>query len=240
MIINTVGLVLSTLRYSDSSVIAKIYTEQAGLRSFMIRTGNGKNAMVKMAMLQPLSIIELSFDPDLRKGLQTPRSLERSTVLNGIPFDTIKTCIALFMAEVVGRSIAEEESNPSMFRFLKDSVIMLDGETNQVINFHLKFMIEFSRYLGFYPHHRILGQNYFDMTDGEFAVAEPQHPYGLEEKLSDHFENLMNVPMMLHHSLKIGNESRRELLQKLIDYYRLHLDGMKEITSHKVLEEVLD
>lgn len=239
MILKTNGIVLSTIRYSDSSVIAKIYTEQAGLQSCMVRTGKGKNALPKLAMLQPLSLVEISFTNDERKTLRNLRSMEREVALNGIPFDTVKTCIALFMAEVIGRAIAEEEGNTGMFSFLKNSILMLDQTESSVNNFHLKFLIEFSRYLGFYPHERSAHQPYFDLIEGEFLAFEPLHPYVMEGVAVDRFEELINVEMSAHSHVKMKTEIRRELLQKLIDYYRLHLHGIKEINAHKVLEEVL-
>jgi len=232
--------VLSTLRYSDSSVIARIYTESTGLRSFMVRIGKGKTVFMKMSLLQPLSLVEISFNNDPRKGILTPRSLERETTLNGIPFDTIKTCLALFVAEVIGRSITEEEHNSSLFGFLHGSILLLDKEANSVVNFHLKFMIEFSRYLGFYPNNRTSSEPYFDLSEGEFLHQEPIHPYVISHELTVIFDQLVQHRFEDHGSMKIGNENRRILLQKLIDYYRLHLEGMKEIISHKVLEQVLD
>lgn len=239
MIVKTRGIVLSTLRYSDSSVIVRIYTEIAGLRSFMVRTGKGKSALMKMSMLQPLGLVELSFDRDEKKSLHSPRSLERDGILKGIPFDTVKTCIALFMAEVVGRSIAEEETNTRVFAFLHRSVMMLDEETDPVKNFHLKFMIEFSGHLGFFPHERNHDAAFFDLLEGEFVNHEPLHPHYLQGSCVAIFERLIDTPFSEHHAVRIGNDNRRLLLQGLVDYYRLHLHGMKEIQSHKVLEEVL-
>ena len=239
MIINTQGIVLNTLRYSDSSVIAKIYTEAAGFRSFMVRIGKGRTALLKMSMLQPLSLIELSFDKDDRKGLRTTRSLERSKTMNAIPFDTVKTCIALFMAEVISRSIGEEEANTRLFKFLQMSVVMLDEESENVNNFHLKFMLEFSSLLGFYPHERMAGQSHFDLVEGEFSSSDILHPYVIKGGTMEAFQELMQVPINEHFKPKISNPERRELLQHLVDYFKLHLEGMKEITSHKVLEEVL-
>ena len=239
MIVKTRGIVLSTLRYSDSSVIVRIYTEIAGLRSFMVRTGKGKTALLKMSLLQPLSPVEISFDRDEKKTLHSPRSLEREAILKGIPFDTVKTCIALFMAEVVSRSIAEEETNTRLFEFLHRSVMLLDSETNPVKNFHLKFMIEFSGHLGFFPHERAAEEAFFDLIEGVFVNYDPLHPHYLQGAVVPIFEQLINVPFAEHHSIRIGNENRRQLLQGLVDYYRLHLNGMKEINAHKVLEEVL-
>lgn len=239
MIINSGGIVLSTLRYSDSSVIARIYTQDRGLRSFMVRTGKGKSALSKLALLQPLSLVAVSFSDDERKSLHTLRSIERESTLNSIPFDPVKTCIALFVAEIIGRAIGEEEKNLELFKFLKTAVLLLDDDHGAAVNFHLKFMIEFSRFLGFYPHRQSNTTSFFDLREGGFQTSEPAHPHYLDQTLSKVFYQLIDVGMTKYGTVKVTNSERRELLQKLIDYYRLHLDGMKEIRSHKVLEEVL-
>lgn len=194
--------------------------------------------MPKLGLLQPLSLVSISFRDDERKTMHTARSIEREAVLRTIPFDSLKTCIALFVSEVIGRSIGEEEENEELFKFLQSAILLLDDNENP-LNFHLKFMIEFTRFLGFYPQESASGAAYFDLSGGEFVSMEPIHPYVIKEQLTRSFLGLIRVGMSTFDSVKITNSQRRELLQKLIDYYRLHLDGMKEINSHKVLEEIL-
>lgn len=236
--VTTNGIVLSTIRYSDSLVIAKIYTEESGLASFMVRTGSGKKALAKLALLQPLSLVELTYKSDDRKGIHSPRSLERSSGLNSIPFDTVKTCIALFMAEIIARSIHEEEQNKRLFAFLKNAILMLDGSTDSCGNFHLKFMLEFSSHLGFYPH-GFNNQIYFDLYEGEFSNTQPIHAHYTEGVATTKLAEIIEVSMSEHHLVQMSAAVRKILLQKLIDFFRLHLHGMKELRSHKVLEEVL-
>lgn len=239
MILTSGGIVLSTVRYSDSSVIVRIYTREKGLKSFMVRTGKGKNALSKLAMLQPLSLVEISFSDDARKNLHTLRSLERDISLKTIPFEPLKTCIALFVAELISKSIVEEEVNLELYKFLHGSVLLLDDDEGTASNFHLKFMVEFTRFLGFYPDNSSYGKEYFDLSEGEFTSAEPIHAYHLKPDLAKVFSQLIDARMSAYAQIQLSNMQRRELLQKLIDYYRLHLDGMKEVKSHLVLEEVL-
>ena len=40
--------------------------------------------------------------------------------------------------------------------------------------------------------------------------------------------------------LKLTREIRRETLQTLIDYYQIQLEGIKNINSHLVLQELLE
>ena len=239
MIVTTSGIVLSSIRYSDSSVIARIYTNEIGLRSFMVRTGKGRTALPKLGLLQPLTLVQLSFINDDRRGLKTIKNIDREVALNSIPFDTVKTCLALFMAEVIVRSIGEEERNEELYAFLHNAIRLLDSTQESVTNFHLKFMLEFSRFLGFYPQDRQQHHHYFDLVEGEFCPSEPIHPHMLSGTLVVALERLLAIRIDEHATVKMTNADRRILLQKLLDYYRLHLHGMKEITSHKVLSEVL-
>jgi DNA repair protein RecO (recombination protein O) len=239
MLVNTQGIVLNTILYSDSSVIAKLYTRSSGLKSLMIRTGKGKSAQAKMSLLQPLTLVNLSFDKSDKKGLRTPRSFERTKPFKAIPFDTFKTCIALFMAEVVARAIGEEETNLKLFSFLENAILLLDEEENSVNNFHLKFMIEFSSHLGFLPDRNTSDKLFFDLVEGEFTNSETLHPYVIRESELQFFNELIQAPFSEHYVPRPIGTDRKQLLQHLVDYYRLHLEGMKEITSHKILEEVM-
>ncbi|WP_174316794.1 hypothetical protein [Haliscomenobacter hydrossis] len=40
-------------------------------------------------------------------------------------------------------------------------------------------------------------------------------------------------------NLRLANGQRRQLLNKLLDYYRLHLEHLPEIHSHQILQEIL-
>ncbi len=240
MLVNSRGIVLSSLRYSDSSVIARILTEHAGQKAFLVRIGKGRAAMGKVGLLQPLSLVNLSFDHDDRQGLRTPRSLERAEPLLSIPFDTVKASIAIFMAEVLGRAMQEESGDGPMFHFVRDSVLLLDSEQRPCTNFHLSFLLELSRYLGCAPAlDDAQEMPYFDLREGVACMLPPLHPNYLEGTVKDALIELSEAGMKGHAAVALSNEHRRTLLRALIDYYRWHLQGMHEICSHLVLEEVM-
>jgi DNA repair protein RecO (recombination protein O) len=161
-------------------------------------------------------------------------------VLHSIPFDTVKSSIAIFMAEVLGRSLQEETADPRMFHFLQDCVLRLDAETGPCTNFHLVFLLQLSVFLGCVPAlDDAVDRPYFDLREGVACDAPPLHPDYLEGTLKDTLVRLADLDMGDHAKLSIPNEHRRTLLRALIDYYRWHLQGMHEIRSHLVLEEVM-
>ena len=59
MLYKTRGIVIHTIKYSDTSVIAKIYTEKFGLRSYLIRGVRSKKAKIRAAQLQHLNLLNL-------------------------------------------------------------------------------------------------------------------------------------------------------------------------------------
>jgi DNA repair protein RecO (recombination protein O) len=240
MLVNSRGIVLNTLRYSDSSVIARILTEHAGQRAFMVRVGKGRGAAGKLGQLQPLSIVNVAFDHDDRQGLRTPRSLERAEVMRSIPFDTVKSSIAIFMAEVLSRTLQEETADVRLFDFLHNSILLLDREERPCHNFHLAFLLQLSSFLGCEPTlDNDIALPYFDLREGVACAIAPLHPHYLEGTAKRAMEQLEASGMDGHALVQMNNDDRRTLLRALVDYYRLHLDGMREIRSHLVLEEVM-
>lgn len=240
MLISTRAVLLHTIKYSDSSVIAKAYTESHGIVPFMVYVGKGKKAPSKSVLLQPLTLLEVTFNPDSRSGIKRPRSWERSEALKATPFDTIKSSIALFIAEVVLRSIGEEEPNPELFKYLHGAVKMLDSSNENCSNFHLNFMIGFTRFLGFLPNRRSYVPNrMFHLVEGEFVPQQNVDPYHVDSGLSGSLYKLLCGNLENHSSVKLDTETRRGLLAVLIQYYKLHLEGMKDIRGHLILQEVL-
>jgi len=240
MLVNSRGIVLSTLRYSDSSIIARIYTEVAGLRPFMVRVGKGRGAVGKVSALQPLSPVTISFDPEQRQGMRTPRSLERGRTLVRIPFDALRSSMAIFMAEVLSRSLQDDLQDAHLFNLINDAVTLLDSEEEHFTDLHLTFLMELTRFLGCHPQvDTECSMTYFDLREGEYCAMPPLHPEHISERVLQNFVTLACTALNDHQQLRFSNTDRRLLLRTMITYLRLHVDGMSEIRSHSVLEEVM-
>jgi DNA repair protein RecO (recombination protein O) len=61
MIENSKALVINTIKYGDSSLIANCYTEKCGMKSYMLKgILNSKKAKVRSAYFQPLMQLNLT------------------------------------------------------------------------------------------------------------------------------------------------------------------------------------
>lgn len=240
MLIKTRGIVLKAIRYGETSVIADVYTEQRGLRKYIINGVRSRKARIPASLLQVISLIEMvAYNRDDRQ-LNHVKEMRAAYVYQSLPFDVRKGAIALFMAEVLRKTIRESEENTALFAFLADTFQYLDTTTHAVGNLHLHFLLELSAFLGFVPDGAFGADTpCFDLQEGVFVADTPGHRHFLNPELSERLSDLLHCSLAHCHEVALGAAQRRQLLQILLDFYRLHLDYMPEIHAHEVLHEVL-
>ena len=240
MLHKTRGIVIHTIKYSETSVIAKIYTEKFGLRSYIIRGVRSKKSKTRLSQLQHLSLLNLVVYEKGNDGLQNLRETEVAYQFTSIPFQIIKGSMILFLNEVLYKSLHEEESNPGLFNFLFDAVIQFDHMQRSFQDFHLMFLIRLSKYLGFYPLNNYTTHNrYFDLQEGNFTSQKPFHVNYMGPVIATKLNQVL-MSGQLEKRICENSNDRNLFLEKVLDFYRLHIPGFGEIKSHKVLHEVLN
>lgn len=230
---------MRTVDYSDTSIIAKIYTEEFGIQSYLIKGARRKNASIRANLFQPLALLELQVYKKEKRQLQILKEAGAEIHFTSISADPAKTSILFFINEILLNCLQEEENNPELFSFLHETIQMLETSENQFANFHLLFLFRFSRFLGFYPQGSFSEASpIFDLQAGTFVSAEPMHHDYLTDESSRHFGRLMVSNYYSMSKLPFSGKERKNLLDILLRYYDLHLSNMSNITSHKVLEQV--
>ncbi|HNR18532.1 MAG TPA: DNA repair protein RecO [Bacteroidia bacterium] len=241
MLHKTKGIVLHATDYSESSIIAKIFTEQFGLQSYLVNSVRSKKAKSKSGMFQPCTMVDMVVYHKPEKGLQRISEANFAQQFKTIPYNVIKTTIALFFAEVVYKSVKEEESNANLFHFLETVLIFLDERDMPFANYPALFLIHLSKYLGSFPENNFNEQHpFFDLAEGRF-VNEVKFPaqtlsqtesQGISTAIEMRFENFS--------AFNFTSNEKRQLLHNLISYYHLHHAHGSKIKSHLVLEEVFE
>jgi len=238
MYLKTRGIVLHTIKYSETSVISKIYTEQLGLVSYIIKGVRTAKSKPKAAMLQPLTLLEMEVAHKENKQLQFIKEFHRAYNYQSIPFDTLKSTVVLFLLEVISKSIREHEQNSEMFEFIYEALCSLDKSEKFNPDFHLLFLINFSRHLGFMPHGNFSEENpYFEMTEGVFtsSLSQLNQMTKVESRI---LNELISLNLFANTSLKINRNERKQMLNNLLRYYQLHLENFS-LKSPEILEEIL-
>ena len=239
MLHKTRGIALHTVKFSETSIIARIYTELFGLQSFLIKGSRRKGATIKPGFFQPLTLLDLTIYHKEKNTLQSIREVHFSDPYQTIPFDIRKSSMTLFINELLYKTIREEEPNPGLFEFIYTSCIQLD-RIETVNHFHLMFAIRLTRYLGILPRQDYSSRKpVFNLREGEFQESIPDHFYFMDPELSKLFYRFLSETTEAIEKLRVPLKTRTLLLDKVIQYYQLHLPGFTGLKSQEILHTVL-
>lgn len=240
MLHTTSGIILHTVKYSDSSLIVKIYTRSFGLRSYMVSGVRSKRSKNKANLFQPLALVDMVVSNSNKGSLQRISEITILHPYTEIPNDIVKSSIAIFLNEILYKALREEHSDEDLFDFIKNSLLVLDLKHDNCSNFHIFFMIQLSRFLGFYPQGKYTMETpIFDLKDGRFTNHIPTHVHYLTAENSELLNTFISANYETIQDLKIDIGRRKELLQAMIAFYQLHITSFKEIRSQEILEEVI-
>ncbi len=237
------GVVLHTIKYGDSSLIAHVLTDCFGRQSYMVRgVRSQKGRGSKAALFQPLFTLEFEAEiPKQSRGdLHYFKEIRTARVLSKTPFDIKRSTIALFIAEMLYRLVQESETNLNLFDFTWGAVEALDTIEDGVglANFHLWFMANLSRELGYVPTEIYRDGFWFNIAEGHYTEKRPIGQLSLSPKISEVFAMLLNLDVQQLSELKIGRETRIEVLEGFVSFYGYHLDAVHNIQSIKILQEL--
>lgn len=234
MLQKTQGIVFRTIKFSETSVVSKIYTEKFGLQSYIINGVRSAKSKMKASLLQSLSLLDMDVYYREYRNLHRIKELQSAFVFRSIPFQLVKGSVGLFMIEVLSKSIHEEEANEQLFHFIFEKIKSLDEMEHVPSGFLIEFLIELSVHLGFHPNGLYSESTpYFNLREGVFIASGNEQPNTLDANLSEHLSNFMQ-----HTTIELAAAPRRLLLEAMLQYYQLHVPNFSWPKSLRVLEEV--
>lgn len=239
MLVTTEGIVLHTIKYGEKSIIATIYTREHGRQGFLMNGVFGSKQKNKSVFLQPLFLVNLVAYEKQTRDIQRVKEISLSQNYQTLPFDILKSTQLIFLAEILFKTLAEQESYPELFDFIRNSLIYFDLMEAGKNNFHLYFLFRLTEYLGFMPDLSVKTENgWFDMKKGEIVTREPSHPLFMNVENTRLLRNIAALKLNSLENFTLDASTKRSLLGKVIDYYRLHFGNLGEIKSLKILQEI--
>jgi len=239
MIEKTRGIVLHHIKYTDSSIVAWLYTRKFGRQSFMIKGIRNKKSGRHSAFFQPMSLLDLVIYYKESRGMQTVKDFSVAYTPSDICFNIMKSSVAIFLGEVLASVLREETPNEELFDFIERSIVYFDGCNEGYANFHIAFLSGLSSYLGFEPGLRSSGAGrYFDMLNGSFVALPPDHGNYANEEISEILAAFFATSYENINRIVLTGSLRNEVLDTLVKYYSIHLPGLKKVRSLEVLKEV--
>ena len=228
MLVKTRGVVLKFIKYRESSIIVRIYTETLGLQSYLINgIRSSRSKRNKIALYQPLTLLDLVVYFREEKQLQRLSEAKCNNPFVTIPLNPKKSAVVLFLVEILGKTLKEQSGNAELFAFIWDSLKRLDKADFPIENFHLVFLIKLAKFLGFAP------QSTFEIYEELNHELDSQWPASDE---GDLMNQLLNCE--LSDTPTLSNNQRSNLLTILLTLFQVHVEHFGSIKSVKVLNQV--
>lgn len=240
MLIKTRGIVFRQVKYGESSFILDIFTEDQGLKSFMVHGVRKTKPAVAPALVQVMSLVEVVAYDKRTSTLAKIKEMKSAWPFRNLPFSVAKSAIGQFVLEVTRSALRESEAHQELFDFIFDALILLDETDQGLALYPVIYLLELGRLVGFQiqpaPGE---GQWYFDLQEGVFLRQAPYHRYYLEPELSASLDLVMQLNLESSHEIRIPKATRLELIKHLLLFYQLHLDQFGPIHSHHILSVIL-
>ncbi|HAO14875.1 MAG TPA: DNA repair protein RecO [Tenacibaculum sp.] len=238
-IVKTKAIVFGAIKYRDTSLIVKCFTLEEGMKTYMVKgVLKSKKGRLKVAYFQPLTQLHIEAGHSHKNILNTIKEAQVIYPYSTLHVSVIKQTIVLFLSDILSNTIKEEEKNMPLYIYIETAMRWLDTN-DKVANFHIVFLINISKYLGFYPDMSNIDKIGFDLLEGSFTNKKYQRSgiYDLELVL---FKRVLGINFDKLSKLSLNKNERQIVLRTIIKYFELHLDGFRKPKSLSVLETVFN
>ena len=220
-------IVLHTLKYGDTSLIVHGYTQEEGRVSFILRgafrQANGKKGSSNhgTVLLHPLSIVNYVASRSPKGSMPYLKEFSPKYRLHSIREDFDKISIAMFISELLYRTLLHSERDEELYDFLEDAVLRLEAFEGSPANFHLWFLARYAAFLGF-PFERGFNLDYNPFTPQQTARLRTLHEASFEEAMV----------------MAMTGAERKELIEAVIRWLEYHTGSRIELRSISVLHQL--
>ncbi len=236
MLLKTEGIILRTMKYRETSVISDVYTAEKGMLSVLANGVRKQKSRMGAALFQPSSIVDIVLYYKESSKLHRLKEIKIVTPLFSINEKIKKIAIAQFIIEISKKTATNQDPSPQLFSFIKNHLIQLENAPTPDSLQPLKFLMELCPFLGITPDFDHVRNGFFDMKEGTTVLEQPNHPHFLNPEKAAILMAICKSEI----SPSIKLEDKREILSAMLDYYKIHLDGMKELNSPEILRVVLE
>ena len=232
------AIVLHSIKYGETSLIVNCFLYDVGIKSFIIKgVLNSKNKKFSKSYFLPLSIIDINYSIKKNKDLGYIVEARPAHIFSSLHVDLFKSSMIIFVGELLNSVLKESPgSNKRLFKYLEHSLVWFDQSPKEV-NFHLKVLIDLTKFMGFYPNIKKESHNFFDLSLGTSVEFKPIENY-IEDPELKKFKELLGMTFEDLNSMKMDNLLRMKMLELMIDYYSLHLQMFKNPKSINIFNEV--
>lgn len=231
MIESTKGISLHYYKYSETSIIAKIFTKTFGVQSYLIKGVRNKKSKTPLNLFSPLTILNLEVTNNKKQNLQYVKEIRNEIPLNKIYQNMNKKFVCMFISEILMKVLVENKKEETIYTFIEKSILNLNSDIEINKNYTLIFLLKMSEFLGFFPDTSCSEKKYFDLENASFTNLSINNNIHGENK-----EYLVSLLKNLEITIPVQN--RKKLFNDIQKYYSLHHYNIEKLKSYEVIESL--
>ena len=235
MIVSTPGIVMHATKYGDTSLIVKIFTQQQGNQSFIIKNAFRKNNRFAASYFLPLAMMDISYDDHSKSSLKYLKDIapRRSATLY---YDPAKSSILLFYNEILYKLLMDAGEDEVLFRFLQEEITKVHDAKDNMAELPLRFLLRLSMVMGYYPEDNYSSENgYFSLQECRFQRFFAEDAGYLTDQQSRYLHQLLSQ----EEPVPVARGVRTALLKSLVAYFQIHNEQIRKVDSLEILSTVL-
>ena len=237
MVTSTSAIVLSKIRYKDNDIIVKLYTKEYGAISFIVKGERiSKKNKIKFVYFQELTILEIQFNYNSKRNLQYIKDIEIKHNYMSSHSDLVKASVIIFLSEVLSNIITHQKRETQLYNYIEQSLIWYD--TNKFNPyFHMIFLLELTRYLGFYPDTLNNKFKYFNLEEGAHEKLKTSK-YSITGDSLNLLNQILGIKFDSNPLPTLNSDDKMEILNIILVYYKLHNNNFKPIKSLEIVKNI--
>ena len=198
------AIVLSSIKYGDSSLIAKFFTQEYGLTTVMCN-GVRKAKNGKMGLFQPLALCEIILHKKPNQNMATLKEIKNTPPIIYLHNTPSIAPICFYLSGLLSQFVHEGNEDKELFDFAWKYSLNLEHKQPNMANIPLHFTCNVLKISGYLPYPD------FDTKNNNVAMAE-------EDQL-----NAALIKACVDHGIdqicdtKIDTQTRKACLEYLVN-----------------------
>ena len=247
MIVKTEAIVLRKVDFSETSIIATLFTRKSGVIA-VIAKGAKKPKSKFAASLVPGQLLEVIFYYKDTREVQTLSEVSYLQKLNGLRTDVAKMALVHTALELVGQVVHDNEVNVELYDFISRFLIWINGIENpgKIVFPYIQFRILERIGIGLQPHDAIIngtngkGDGYINIETG--TLSESADGSQSVKLTADQFQFLRRCLTSKNSSIlnmTLTEKEITDLIEYLDKYIRYHVEGVKPRKSDSIFAQIV-
>lgn len=236
MIVSTQGIVMRATKYGDTSLIVKIFTQQQGNQSFIIKNAFRKNNRFAASYFTPLAMMDISYDDHSKGSLKYLKDIAPHKASNPLFYNPAKSSILLFYNEILYKMLMDSGEDKMLFDFLRKEIDLVNTASGSLAELPLRFLLRLCKVMGYFPEDNYSTTNgYFSMQECRFQSCYVEDAGFMNGEESAYLHQLLCQEDQVPASRML----RSSLLKRLVAYLQMHNEQIHKIDSLEILSSVL-